>query len=440
MAARTLRLLWVTPFSKRSAIGTFSRLVTDELARRGILDVTIGSCEAAPIAADAAHPTRLPLILDAAEVAERLHEFDLVLYNIGNNYPFHGALADLLPKRSGIFVIHDLYLYDLFYGILQAQGGLADHDRIVTSTYGREIEFASPETTYGDILSQRIAEHPMTEWFAAKALACIVHGAFAVPVLEAATAGPVVQTPLVFHDPARSHATAHRARGPGERIRVTTFGDVNPNKRIDVVIQTIGSSTVLRDAIHYVVVGNATDLDRTHLLDLATSLGVSFEMTGHVGDEEWAAQLEQADIAAALRFPTTETGSASVAGSILAGLPVLVTDTGCYRDLPDDIVFKIDPQREIETLRAQLERLVSEPELQRRLEPRAAWAREEFGASRYAARVEELAHRCVDFAPAVEVGFRLADAAVLLGLGRDDPALASWIGTAGSLFVRPTEG
>lgn len=438
--AAALKLLWVTPFSTRSAIGTFSRLVTEEIAKRGVLDVTIGACDVSPVAPEAAQKTHLPLLLDAAEVAERLHDFDIVLYNVGNSYPFHGALSDLLRKRSGIFVIHDLYLYDLFYGILQARGKLGDHDRIVTATYQREIDFISQDTDYGRLLSHRVANYPMAEWFAAKALACIVHGKFAIPALEAATAGPVVYTPLVVYDPALPRAMAHRTRHADEKVRVTTFGDVNPNKRIDAVIRTIGSSAMLRNAIHYTVVGNAPRETRSQLEGLATSLGVSFEMTGYATDEEWAAQLEQTDIAAALRFPTTETGSASIAGSILAGLPVLVTDTGCYRELPDDIVFKVDPEREAETLRAQLERLVREPNLQQRLEERVVWAREHFGAPKYAARVEELARDFVNFAPAVEVGLELADTAVLLGLGRNDPALASWIEKAGSLFVRHPEG
>lgn len=432
-----MHILWVTPFSKSSAIGQFSRLVTNELCKLG-LDVTIASCEADPPSKALCHETSLPLLLGGCSVEDRLHDFDVVVYNIGNNYQYHGSVLNLIERRSGLFIFHDLFLHDLFWGVLQAQGRLAEHDRVISSIYGDNVKLALPDMDYGSNLAHRVANYPMFEWFAPRAIACVVHGKFGVPILENLCAGPVTYQPLAFFDPDDLSTCADTQiieRPRNERFRLTTFGDVNPNKRVDSVIRAIGSSDFLRSTVEYSVIGRVSEADREYLTQLAASHGVTLRVFGRVDSAQWEALSKATDVSICLRFPTTETASATVIESMLNGLPVVVTDTGFYRDLPNHLVFKVEPSLEEQSLRDQLERLALDFGLRKRVSQEGKlWARETFSSVRYAAEIKTVLRDVVDCEAAVNVGFKLADVATQLGLLPDDSMVVSWIERASQLL------
>ncbi len=68
-----------------------------------------------------------------------------------------------------------------------------------------------------------------------------------------------------------------------------------------------------------------------------------------------------------LRWPVFEGGSASAVEAMLSGRPIIVTDAGFYRDLPDDLVFKVDRRQELDSLTTQLTRLIADPSLRFRV-------------------------------------------------------------------------
>jgi glycosyltransferase involved in cell wall biosynthesis len=428
-----LSVLWVTPFTRTSAIGRFSRLVTDALAERG-LRVSIAACEARPITTEVTHPTRLPLLIDADEIEQRLHEFDIVIYNIGNYYPFHGALPKLISKRSGLFIFHDLYLYDFFRDWLSSRGELREHDAIVKALYGPGVNIAVEKLLDPDAMLRHSAEnYPMVEWLAPRALGSVSHSRFGVPILKGATGGPVAHIPLAYDSPDLSGIAP--LRGQSAKKRISTFGAVNPNKRVEAVIRAVGSSRYLSDAIQYSVVGSVTETERSRLAALAASLGVELEITGHTEPEVYAEYLRNSDAVFCLRFPTTESASATAIESMLAGRPTIVTEIGFYRDLPDDLVFKVDPGREHEDVVRHLQHLVSDPDRCRAIGRKAeAWARKNFAPASYAAQIEAFIYEVLAAEPAVELGFAMADAAALLRLSPADPAVARWIKLAEELF------
>ena len=64
---------------------------------------------------------------------------------------------------------------------------------------------------------------------------------------------------------------------------------------------------------------------------------------------------------------------------MLSGRPIIVTDAGFYRELPDDLVFKVDPTSELSSLTSQLTRLALDPALRATVGAQAAaWAKTAF--------------------------------------------------------------
>jgi glycosyltransferase involved in cell wall biosynthesis len=219
---------------------------------------------------------------------------------------------------------------------------------------------------------------------------------------------------------------------------VLTIGHVNQNKRVESVIRAVGSSDVLREHCRYHVVGLVTDQERERLKAVARA--VSFQklrITGEVSDRILRAEIEAADLICCLRWPVLAGGSASAVEAMLSGRPVIVTDAGFARDLPDDLVFKVDPQREVGALTSQLTRLVSDPALRVAVGAQAAaWAKGAFSVDAYVARLvpllEEVARLRPTLSAAAHFGHLFAD----LGLLPDDPAVERLATVLESLFIK----
>ena len=62
--------------------------------------------------------------------------FDAVVYNIGDNYPFHAGAIELVQRFPGVVIFHDYFLLDLFRAWCVASGNLALGDRILDDLYG----------------------------------------------------------------------------------------------------------------------------------------------------------------------------------------------------------------------------------------------------------------------------------------------------------------
>ena len=221
-----------------------------------------------------------------------------------------------------------------------------------------------------------------------------------------------------------------------------TVGHVNPNKRVESVIRAIGGSDVLRDRCRYHVVGLVTDQERERLRAVAQAVSFhSLEITGEVSNEILRAQIEAADMICCLRWPVFEGSSATAGEGMLSGRPIIVTDAGFYHELPDDLVFKVDPKSELSSLTSQLTRLALDPALRATVGARAAaWAKTAFSVHTYVARLvpflEEVARLTPTLRAAAHFGQIFAD----LGLQPNDPAVGRVATTLEALFIKNNDG
>ncbi len=430
-----MKICWVTPFVLRSSIGRVSAEVARALAARGH-QVEILRCEDQDDAAEPLHPTALPVHHWRTYDLGRLRtEFDVVVVNIGDNYPFHAGVFAILDAAPCLGIFHDFYIYNLFSGWLHYNGlDYRRHDAEIVATYGPEAEPHAVAVRSGQMLDMgEIARHlPMTEWLASRCEAALAHARFYAPRLEAACPGPVEMTPLCCPD---------RATPPGppkakDQLTITTVGVMNPNKRIADVIRAIGGSDVLK-ACAYRLVGPISDEERAKLEAVAAEVGfANLIIEGAVDDETLDRRLDEADILCALRKPVLEGASGSACEGMLSGRPTVVARAGFYGELPDDLVFKVDGEIVVEELREVLERLVANRD-QRLTTGKAAraWALENLNAERYAEAVERLAQVQITSRPLLAVGRRIGGELKAMGLPEGDPAAARIGATLQTLFA-----
>lgn len=432
-----MKVAWVTPYSTRSAIGRFSRMLTGALNEIGHA-VTIVRCETVEVlnGSEVLAGTKVVRWDEVFDRPDFWDPFDTVVYNIGNHYPFHAGVLDLLPKYPGIGIFHDYYLLSLFLGWRNASGGHGVADRILDDLYGEgaALRLHAAEG-YADWCEYTSEHFPMTEWIAQLVHGAVAHSSFYAERLKRWCGGPVMVTPLTYD--ALSEFGSLAGRDENASVTVLTIGHVNENKRVESVIRAIGSSALLRNRCSYHVVGLVTDKERDRLTAVAQSVFFrGLEITGEVSNEILQERIEAADVICCLRWPVLEGASASTIEAMLSGRPVIVTDAGFYRDLPDDLVFKVDAKCELRSLTAHLTRLVLDPALRAAVGVRAAaWAQQAFSVEAYVARLVPFLEDVARLRPALRTAADFGHLLAELGLRPNDPAVARLATLMTGLFV-----
>jgi glycosyltransferase involved in cell wall biosynthesis len=427
-----MKIAWVTPFDRRSAIGRVSAAVTNALSMQSH-EVTVIRSERHRSDSVAAHPSSLPTVwwhdVSPHHVKQ---QHDVIVLNFGDNYDFHAgtlAFAEAVPCL-GIF--HDYYLYNFFNRCLAYRGlGERIHEREVCLTYGESVRPLARKAWQNGAAIEEIANRaaieeianrfPMTEWLGRRCGAALAHSQFYLYRLENSCPGPIAVAPLCF--PGRDVKPLPRRQE--RQFTITTIGVINPNKCVDAVIESVGSSSMLRTNCRYRLVGAISDSERIRLQVLCRNIGFDqLDIVGEVDDATLVGELERADILTCLRKPVLEGASASAIEGMKSGRPIIVADAGFYAELPSDLVFKVPSSVDGSSLTNVLERLWSDETLRRETGAKARdWALRRFTAEAYVSILEGLMSQFIDSEPLLRVGQRIGQEFALLGVVSSDPAI-----------------
>jgi glycosyltransferase involved in cell wall biosynthesis len=390
-----MKILLFTPILATSAIGRVSRLVVSALLHQGH-EVVVARTEAIDLHTEKIHafPCKVINWNDFKTLQQSIDDASLVVYQVGNNLPFHLGCLEWLSKVPGLVCLHDNFLGHLFWGWSDVIG----RDKalsILAGTYSAETSHRffdhGDSTSFINYASQMA---PMTEWISSMASAVIVHSSWAMDRIAPFCNGPVEVVALPYDAPHIDIPTSSNQQKNTSQITALTIGHVNPNKRYAQVIEAIGSSPILRERLCFRIVGQIEASTKQELHSLAENLGVSIATTGAVDDNQLAAEIHASDIMCCLRWPALESASASTIEAMLYAKPTIVTNTGFYKDLPADCVCKISPETEIADLRTHLEKLVSSPQLREALSVAAReYARKTFQSDNYALRLVNMKHK-----------------------------------------------
>ena len=417
-----MRIAWLTPYQKSSAIGRFSRLVAEAFDARGH-SITLISSDRLQLPENHPPPAgtgllhwsffeRYPTAADA---------YDLIVYNIGDHYERHFGILRLIDRYPGLCIIHDSYLVNLFLGWSASGVKRALAHSVVSSLYGENLanQFWN-RIGQPDFLEWSVAETPMTEWIARKGLAAVAHAPFYERRLTDSCAGPVSVVAL-----------AYDALGPFPVIRdqtgfvrILTVGTVNKTKRVQSVINAIAASPILRNRCEYNIVGQIEMPYRIALQAQIDDLKLNntVYLRGYIDDVELGNRFAESGIVCCLRLPSVEGASAACIEAMLYGKAVLVMDAGFYSSIPSDFVIKIRQTDEVEDLRQNLEMLVVDPGKGHILGRRAKdWAELEYAPDTYVQRIEPLLETAVGERPLFDALKRIAPVLRILGAQPEDP-------------------
>jgi glycosyltransferase involved in cell wall biosynthesis len=429
-----MKIAWVTPFAARSAIGRVSATVIDALRDKNH-EVMIIRSERAELSQALSRSTSVPISWWQDVSPQKVYlETDVIVLNFGDNYDLHAGTLAFAGTVPCLGIFHDFYLYNLFNRWLVHNGlGEEIHNREVHQVYGEGVAPLATKAWRNEATVEQIATSlPMTEWLGRRCSAALAHSQFYVHRLESSCPGPIAVAPLCFEN----RDVKPLPKRNGIKITVTTIGIINPNKCAHSIIEAIASSPHLRTHCEFRLVGAISDGERARLEALCRGVGFGHLcILGEVDDATLVAELERADIISCLREPVLEGASASAIEGMKSGRPIIVVNSGFYADLPDDFVFKIPTPVEISSLKATLERLVSDEELRRNTGAKARdWALQVFTSQAYVSVFEELSEQFLHAKPLLAVSDRIGQQLAALGINDGDSAVARLAGRMHGLF------
>ena len=350
------RVACFTPLSPiASGISYYSEDLLPVLARGLALDVFV----------DGYAPAERERLEAAGVGLRQAREFDraaahtpyaTTIYQFGNS-PAHAYMYDRALRAPGVVVLHDVVLHHLRLWMAVNRGRRREYMADLTRLYGA----AGGEVARAVLRGQTppaLFDYPLVEPVLDVAKVVIVHNvasAERVRALRPQVDVRVVPMGVPLPEPApRDEARARLGIAP-DAFLVVSHGHVTPYKRLDVALRAFRRLVAERPAARFLIAGSeAPGLDA--LLDRQIGyLGLGGKVTrlGFIPPATMADLFAAADCCINLRYPSAGETSASLLRIMGAGLPVVVSDAGSFRELPEACAIKVPVGRLEEPLLAE---------------------------------------------------------------------------------------
>src|SRR5262245_2101024 len=139
-----MRIAWITPLSRRSAIGRVSAAATRLLKARGH-ELRIIRSEYRRSDPTPTHPVQVPVEwwqdVPPQEVSLTT---DAVIVNLGDHYGFHAGVLAYIDTVPCLGIFHDFFLYYFFREwITHERLGERRHEREICLTYGDDASIVA---------------------------------------------------------------------------------------------------------------------------------------------------------------------------------------------------------------------------------------------------------------------------------------------------------
>ncbi|MBM1222457.1 glycosyltransferase [Ponticoccus sp. SC2-23] len=348
-----MRIAWLSPLSRFSDISHHSHSIlragADTIGKTSDLTVDLFIEPSSHYLVPPVPATILQPWHDADFFAAN---YDLTIFNIGNNVTNHSAINRLCLSHSGIVIVHDIMMQHYWANVIFEQNANpALYAGMLLDYYGEEgaqvleksrITIAPGRARYAPWDTPACIDFPLIEPFLSNATQVVVHSAFAERELSKLGKFDFIRLFL----PTDKKPVPEQPAPPVEEIRISSFGDISPPKNYDLLIPAIASvARELNRPIRYRIAGrpgHTTYYDRIlRLAEQASHETFTCTVAPNVSETELRALKASSHMFVNIRHPNTETASGSLAEQVAVGVPVVVFASGCYDDLPDTVVQKV---------------------------------------------------------------------------------------------------
>jgi glycosyltransferase involved in cell wall biosynthesis/SAM-dependent methyltransferase len=277
----------------------------------------------------------------------RFHEerFDHVVYQIGNN-PFHAGIYELALRRPGVAVVHEASVHYLVRSMTLNRGNHVGYAREVMYEIfgddsgrcaGKHLPIDVPQP-HEFLMLRRLLDHSQ---------ACIVHSRYAEKLIRLkGFTGPIGVVP---------HGANVRSIDPEpyrRRLSLTAgvpligiFGYQRPDKQIWECLAMFKELAQCFSEARLLILGEGHA--QVPLEDGIRGLGLQDRVLvrGHQTLDDFDGFLAASDVVLNLRQHTFGESSGTMMRAFGLGRPVIVSDVGSSRELPEDACLKIPQDR-----------------------------------------------------------------------------------------------
>jgi glycosyltransferase involved in cell wall biosynthesis len=360
--SRRPRIALVTPWPpERSPIAVHNYKLASALAQHVDVDVIVGR----PVDLYPQPQTRGVRLMEARdfEHASDLHQHDRVLYCMGNSQ-FHRHVYELLTRRPGAVVLHDVALAPFYRWYAQIacsedpDGTFADWihtmygDRLPPVGAQRGMLGRDREAALGIYMTRELQSY---------AECCYVHSRFALEVL-ALDRGPSEFQAQVSILPFPLPDAAQVPRGAaGSSPLIVSLGPMDEARNIATLIEAFAMLALEMPTARLVVADRTvdeTEVDRWREYASREGPGANMDFAGERTVDWYGELLRTADLAVQLQLMSGGEHAAAIAECLASGLPTIVTDLGWASDLPHNTAEKVPPHVAADDLRDHMARLL----------------------------------------------------------------------------------
>jgi glycosyltransferase involved in cell wall biosynthesis len=347
-----MRIHWFSPLlPDPTDIGHFSGRVLQQLAP--LASVTVWTTTANPTRANIPETVAIRRF-DVNALEKDAFSRGVVLYNIGNNGPFHSEIFKISQQIPGVVILHEADLQGLFsYIWWQSDSTGTPYVDYLQKKYGSVAGLYARTRLRGIMLDDLAHHYPIVKPAIANALGVISHTSQVTSLARNAGLA-VAELNLPY---SATDGLSRRERNG--RLRLVQFGYLNPHRRIDDVLQAI-SRHPGRDNIYFQIFGRIWD--ETYLRRRITALGLTgiVQLMGFVDEAALDDAITECDMALNLRYPTIGEASGTQLRIWRNVAPSMVTDEGWFGELPEGSVLKVKVGAEIEQVTNVVDKLLSD--------------------------------------------------------------------------------
>ena len=280
----------------------------------------------------------------------KVFSYKTIIYNLGNSKD-SVKIYNLMRKKPGIVILHDRTYHNFFaYYYIDYLKRLDLYLESLRILYGEEVSKKAERKLERGYLfweSEDSVLYPMRELVYPYSEAIIVHSESFSKQIEKEFLGPVLYIPFPFK---LRKKRKKRFRIENNRLIFLSYGFLGKNRMIDDVIKAIGRNKKIKDRVIYMIAGYIEDSLKRELIQIIRQYNLedSVKILGFVSERRLKKLISECFVCINLRKFTSEVVSWSFFEQVDAEKPVVVSDTGFFKEIPDDLVFKVKSPEQLE--------------------------------------------------------------------------------------------